>query len=87
MGFINAGKEDKVLRLKKAVYGLRQAPREWNAKLDTSLVSLGFEKCPLEHALYRRGDAASYLLVGVYVDDLVITGTNADEIEVFKTQM
>jgi hypothetical protein len=86
-GFNNPGNEQKALRLRKALYGLRQAPRAWNAKLDVSLVSLGFERCPLEHALYRRGDSESFLLVGVYVDDLVITGTSQKDINQFKGQM
>ena len=44
-GFELAGKTSKVLRLHKALYGLRQAPRAWYAKLDGSLNTLGFEKC------------------------------------------
>uniref|UniRef100_A0ACD6A2Q2 Uncharacterized protein n=1 Tax=Avena sativa TaxID=4498 RepID=A0ACD6A2Q2_AVESA len=87
VGFTEAGSEHKVLRLRKALYGLRQAPRAWNAKLDATLISLGFEKCPLDHALYRRGDVDSYLLVGVYVDNLVITGTSREDIAAFKSQM
>jgi hypothetical protein len=39
-GYTSIGNEDKVLRLRKALYRLRQAPRAWNAKLDESLVSL-----------------------------------------------
>uniref|UniRef100_A0ACD5XRG8 Uncharacterized protein n=1 Tax=Avena sativa TaxID=4498 RepID=A0ACD5XRG8_AVESA len=42
---------------------------------------------PLEHAVYRRGDATNYLLVGVYVDDLIITGTHVEEIKAFKSEM
>jgi hypothetical protein len=38
----------------KALYGLCQAPRAWNTKLDASLVSLGFTKCTTEHALYAK---------------------------------
>jgi hypothetical protein len=41
-GFAIPGKEGKVLRLCKALYGLRQAPRTWNAKLDTTLKGMGF---------------------------------------------
>jgi transposase InsO family protein len=87
LGYVKAGDEDKVLRLRKALYGLRQAPRAWNAKLDDSLNSLGFERCPSEHAVYRRGTGDSLLLVGVYVDDLVITGQDTKEIDHFKQQM
>ena len=77
----------KVLKLRKALYGLRQAPRAWNAKLDLTLQSLGFARCQLDYALYRRGDDSDFLLVGVYVDDLIITGTSVDAIEGFKGQM
>ena len=76
-----------VLKLSKALYGLRQAPRAWYAKLDASLVELGFIRSSLEHAVYRRGDSVNYLLVGVYVDDLIITGTSAEEIMAFKDEM
>lgn len=41
--FAVAGEENKVLRLRKALYGLRQAPRAWNARLDSTLKSLGFK--------------------------------------------
>jgi hypothetical protein len=86
-GYIIARKENSVLKLKRALYGLRQAPRAWYAKLDASLVSLGFTRSPLEHAIYRHGNNNRYLLVGVYVDDLIITGTNLQDIAAFKQQM
>jgi hypothetical protein len=45
-GFEAKGQEDKVLKLQKALYGLRQAPRAWNTKLHKTLTDLGFEQCP-----------------------------------------
>ncbi|WVZ88673.1 LOW QUALITY PROTEIN: hypothetical protein U9M48_035165 [Paspalum notatum var. saurae] len=75
-GFTTAGHEEKVLRLHKALYGLCQAPRAWNAKLDASLHELGFTNSKCEHGLYMRGAAASRLLVGVYVDDHGLFYTN-----------
>jgi hypothetical protein len=86
-GFTAAGHEEKVLRLHKALYGLRQAPRSWNAKLDASLHELGFTRSKCEHGLYVRGAKASRLVVGVYVDDLIITGKMNKEIDSFKLQM
>jgi hypothetical protein len=53
-GFIKAGSEHKVFRLKKAMYGLHQAPRAWYAKLDSTLTNLGFSKSPSEPAIYTR---------------------------------
>jgi hypothetical protein len=86
-GLTQGDDQGKVLRLNKALYGLRQAPRAWNAKMDASLHTLGFSKSKLEHAVYRKGDDKSFLLVGVYVDDLIITGTNPHDIENFKSEM
>jgi hypothetical protein len=84
-GFMVSGKEHKVLRLKKALYGLRQAPSAWNAKLDSSLLSLGFQKSIAEHGVYVRGRGEARLTVGVYVDDLIITGCRG--IGKFKEEM
>ena len=56
----------KVLRLRKALYGLRQAPRAWNAKLDSTLKGMGFKQSPHEATIYRRGSGGNALLVGVY---------------------
>jgi hypothetical protein len=86
-GFKVAGQEHKVLRLQKALYGLKQAPRAWNAKLDARLTSLGFMRCLSEQAMYARGNSTSRLLVGVYVDDLIITGNDNKEISRFKDEM
>lgn len=76
-----------MLRLCKALHGPSHAPRAWYAKLDASLASLGFVRSPLEYAVYRRGDTKSYLLVGVYIDALVIIGTDATDIAEFKKQI
>ncbi|XP_022681836.1 uncharacterized protein LOC111257069 [Setaria italica] len=78
-GFVILGKEGKVLRLRKVLYGLQQAPRAWNAKLDSTLKGMGLEQSPHEAAIYRRGNGENALLVGVYIDDLVITGTKDAE--------
>jgi hypothetical protein len=86
-GFAIPGKEGKVLHLRKAIYGLWQAPRAWNAKLDSTLKGMGFEQSPHEAAIYRQGNGGNALLVGVYVDDLVITGTKDAEVAASKEEM
>ncbi|GJW91329.1 ribonuclease H-like domain, reverse transcriptase, RNA-dependent DNA polymerase [Tanacetum coccineum] len=86
-GFVQQGNQGKSISTYKALYGLRQAPRAWNVKLDQTLKSLDFKKCNLEQAVYTKRSKNSTLIVGVYVDDLIITGTPKKEIEVFKSQM
>nr|GEX43537.1 ribonuclease H-like domain, reverse transcriptase, RNA-dependent DNA polymerase [Tanacetum cinerariifolium] len=85
--FVQPVDSGKVYKLIKALYGLRQAPRAWNVKLDQTLKSLNFKRCNLEQAIYTRRSKTSTLIVGVYVDDLIITGTSRKEIDVFKSQM
>ena len=72
-GFIKKGKEDYVLRLKKALYELKQAPGAWNYKLDCILKSMDFIRSVSDQAVYILKNAQDKLLVGVYVDDLIIT--------------
>uniref|UniRef100_A0ACD5U8P7 Uncharacterized protein n=1 Tax=Avena sativa TaxID=4498 RepID=A0ACD5U8P7_AVESA len=86
-GFVDGRNSSKVMRLHKALYGLRQAPRAWNTKLDAVLRSLGFARSASEHAVYTRGDGNSRLLLGVYVDDLIVTGACDAAISEFKQQM
>jgi hypothetical protein len=83
-GFAIPDKEGKVLRLRKARYRLQQAPRAWNTKLDSTLKMMGFMPSPHKAIIYRRGNGENVLLVGVYVDDLVITGAKDIEVAAFK---
>jgi hypothetical protein len=87
VGFIITGKEHKVLKLKKALYGLHQASRAWNAKLDDTILSLGFWRTPSEHAIYVWQNGNMQLVVGVHIDDLIITGSDRDNIRSFKEEM
>jgi hypothetical protein len=86
-GFVIPGKEGKVLCPRKVLYSLRQAPMAWNAKLDSMLKGMCFRQSPHEAVIYRRGNEGNTLLVGVYVDDLVITGTKDAEVTAFKEEM
>ena len=76
-----------MLQLRKALYGLRQAPRAWNAKLDATLGELGFQRCATEHALYTRRRGKEELIVGVYMDDLIVTGARMEDINSFQHEM
>ena len=86
-GFIKKGNEDYVLRLKKALYKLKQAPRPCNYKLDFTLKSMCFIRSVSDQAMYTLRGKEDRLLVGVYVDDLIITGSNTEGIEEFKSSM
>ena len=87
-GYIIEGQENKVFRLRKALYGLKQAPRAWNSKIDGYLLSNGFLKSPSEPSLYIKTQRPQdFLILCLYVDDLIYTGTNPKMIEEFKKAM
>lgn len=75
-GFEVKGSEHKVYKLNKALYGLRQAPRVWNDKLNQILKELQFKRCLKEPSVYWKRFNDHLLLIAVYVDDLFVTGTN-----------
>lgn len=86
-GYEKEGKEHLVYKLRKALYGLRQAPRAWYAKLNQCLTELGFKRCPYENAVYTKGEGDQCLIIAVYVDDILITGARVESIGEFKKQM
>jgi hypothetical protein len=55
--------------------------------LDSTLKEMGFRQSPHEAAIYRRVNGGNALLVGVYVDNLVITDTKDAEVAAFKEEM
>lgn len=86
-GFEVAGKQDNIYRLKKALYRVRQTPRAWNAKVNQILCELKFQRCSKESLLYRKVEKKGFLIVVVYVDDLLVTDSSLSLIMEFKREM
>lgn len=86
-GFEARGEEGKVYKLKKALYGLKQAPRAWNSKIDAYFLRSGFMRSPSEPSLYVKKNGEDFLMVCLYVDDLIYVGTNANMVDSFKEAM
>ncbi|KAE9238201.1 hypothetical protein PF005_g327 [Phytophthora fragariae] len=75
------------LRLIKSMYGLKQAGRLWSRLLHKILAKLGFCQCYMDGCLYYKRDAGGVTLVGVYVDDLLVTGTSSARVDAFFEDM
>lgn len=80
-------KQNLVSKLKKSLYGLKQAPRQWFAKLSSALLSFGYTQSKADYSLFVKSNSKSFTAVLVYVDDLLITGSSAEEIKVLKSQL
>lgn len=74
----------KVRQLLRAIYGLKQAGREWNDLLNDELVSLGWERCQSDTCLYVYRVGKVLMFLAVYVDDLVLLGNNPKGIRRMK---
>nr|KYP69348.1 Retrovirus-related Pol polyprotein from transposon TNT 1-94 [Cajanus cajan] len=87
-GFKIKGQEEKVYKLRKDLYGLKQAPRAWNKRIDSFLHQMKFIKCTYEHGVYVKSENNSDLLIAcLYVDDLLVTGSNQGMVVDFKRSM
>jgi hypothetical protein len=65
--------ESHVCRLKKALYGLKKAPRAWYVRIDGHLMSLGFNKSVVDPNLYYKTVNGKSLILVLYIDDLILT--------------
>ena len=64
-----------VSKLKKSLYGLKQTPRAWYAKIDGFLLSLSFVQCKSDPNVYLKLIHGYLMVIVLYVDDLLITGS------------
>ena len=69
-------KKTHVCRLKKALYGLNQAPRAWYSRIDGYLQKMGFVKSDANPNLYYLVVENEPLILVLYVDDLFLTGSS-----------
>ena len=75
-----------VCRFKKSLYRLKQATRAWCAKIDGFLLSLSFFLCKSDPIIYLKLIHGSLMIIVLYVDDLLITGSSKKEIASLKVQ-
>ncbi|GKA44535.1 ribonuclease H-like domain-containing protein [Tanacetum coccineum] len=66
------------------VVKMSTAPRQWNKKLVETLTEAGFLQSKNDHSLFVKNKDGTFLALLVYVDDIIITGNNNDEISKFK---
>src|SRR6266498_2706479 len=83
-GFVVKGQESKVCRLLKFLYGLKQASKQWHEKFDRTLTSVGFAINEADICVYYHHGGGEGVILCLYVDDILIFGTNFDVINEVK---
>ena len=87
-GYEVKGKENLVCRLKKRLYGLKKAPRQWYFKFDKFMIEQGYIRCHSNHCVYlKRLENGSYIILLLYVDDMLVAGSNMQDINVLKNKL
>eukprot|EP00253_Pinus_taeda_P022923 PITA_22923 len=76
-----------VCRLKKSLYGLKQAPRAWYAKMDSFLLEFGFYRCHSDNTVYTKKEGKSLIILVLYVDDLILIGSDPNLINHVKSSL
>ncbi|GKD35609.1 retrovirus-related pol polyprotein from transposon TNT 1-94 [Tanacetum coccineum] len=87
-GFKQKGKENLVCRLNKSLYGLKQAPRCWYKRFDSFIRSLEYNRLHADPCAYfKRFGNNDFIILLLYVDDMLVAGPNKDRINKLKAQL
>ena len=76
-----------VYLLKKSLYGLKQAPRAWYDKMDSFLLDTGFSRCHSDPNVYTKKVGNHLIILVLYVDDLILTGSDPKIITHVKSSL
>ncbi|GJZ17424.1 retrovirus-related pol polyprotein from transposon TNT 1-94 [Tanacetum coccineum] len=87
-GFKQKGKENLVCRLSKSLYGLKKAPRCWYKRFNSFIRSLGYNRLHENPCAYfKRFGNNDFIILLLYVDDMLVAGPNKDRINKLKAQL
>ena len=86
-GFGTKQTVDKVCRLRKSLYGLKQSPRAWFDRFRRAMVNMGYQQINADHTVFFRQHGGHITMLAVYVDDMIITGDDEGEIAQLKAKL
>jgi len=71
-GFMTTGKEKLVCKLKKSIYKLKQASRQWYLKFNDTILSYGFVENTVDRCIYMKVSGSKFIILVLYVDDILL---------------
>lgn len=74
----------KVCKIHKRIYGLKQSGRKWFQRLEKSLLKMGFVKSQSDPSLYIHRRGSSYVILLIYVDDILLASNLSHLLQVIK---
>ena len=73
-GFVDPSDADKVCKLQRSIYGLKQASRSWNLRFDEVTKEFGFVQTYGEACIYKKVSGSNVAFLILYVDDILLIG-------------
>jgi transposase InsO family protein len=86
-GFVEDGKEHLVCRLKKSLYGTKQAGRQWYQRMNEVLLRMSFYHLEADHCVYVFKDSSTIIILTLYVDDLLLISNSLEKMTQFKKKL
>ncbi|XP_071717932.1 uncharacterized mitochondrial protein AtMg00810-like [Rutidosis leptorrhynchoides] len=77
----------RVCKLKKSIYGLKQASRNWYHKFTRLLTRIGYEQSKEDHSLFIYKTANVFVAALIYVDDVILVGNDTNQIKRTKSYL
>lgn len=84
---LKVNKANQVLKLKRAIYGLKQSSRTWYERVDDVLVNLKYKKSKYEPCLYMKCNDTGMTVIALYVDDFFIFSNDLNETNFVKREL
>ena len=85
--YVAQGESSKVCFLQKAIYGLKQSPRARFAKFSGLLAAFGFTSCAADPTVLSKKTKGGLVILAVYVDDIILSGSDDTSILATKTYL
>ena len=83
-GFITKNQEQRVCKLQKSIYGLKQVSRGWNIRFDQAIKSFGFCQNPDESCVYIKSEGGRVVFLVLYVNDILLLGSDIGMLSTVK---
>ena len=86
-GFVDPTSATKICKLRKSIYGLKQASRSWNLRFDEVFKGFGFIKNEEEPCVYKKASGNALVFLVLYIDDILLIGNNIQMLETVKSSV
>ena len=83
-GFVDPKNAGKVCKLQNFIYGLKQASRSWNLRVDETVKQFGFIKNEDEPCVYKKISGSAVVFLVLYVDDILLIGNDVPTLQNVK---